>query len=115
MVKVIASNNDAIEMFDIVETGIVAAGANLANATLLRSRYNVLGTVAAGADGVKLPANMKEGYEIFVRNTDADAATVYPNSATGKINGGADGAGVTVAQNATLRLVCAGDDLWWAF
>jgi hypothetical protein len=115
MVKVIASNNDAFEMYDIVETGIVAAGATRAAATQLRSRYNVVGTSGASADGVRVPDGMKEGYEIFVRNTHATAVNVYPFSATGKINGGSDGAAVAVAQNAVLRLVCAGDDLWWAF
>lgn len=116
MVKVIETNNDVREVYDIVETGIVAAGAALLAATLLRSRFNVLGTVAAGEAGVKLPAGLDEGDEIFVRNADsADTATVYPNTALGTINGGSAGAGVTISSGASLRFVCAGGDAWWTF
>lgn len=100
----------------LTETGIVAAGTNLATAYELRAAVNIVGTVAAST-GVRLPA-AAPGTHIFVRNNGANELKVYPNTAAGKINGGVAGAAKALAttnDSSKSRLfVCAGDDDWYS-
>lgn len=74
---------------------VSAAGTDLAGATALTAVVNNV-TTAAASSGVKLPAFAIGGI-CLVRNSGANALTVYPDTASIKINGGTDGAGVSVA------------------
>jgi hypothetical protein len=61
-----------------VATGITAAGSTAGTSTQMSAVYNVVGTVASGAAGVKLPAT-ETGALCFVANDDStDTLTVYP-------------------------------------
>jgi hypothetical protein len=72
-----------------------AAGTTIADALDLTAAVNNITTVASGA-GVQLPA-APIGTQILVRNSGANALLVYPDGAGIKINGGTDGAAVSVA------------------
>lgn len=72
-----------------------AAGTTIADALDLTSLINNITTVASGA-GVQLPA-VAIGTQVLVRNSGANALLVYPDGAGVKINGGTDGAAVSVA------------------
>lgn len=72
-----------------------AAGTTIADALDLTSLVNNITTVASGA-GVQLPA-AAIGTQVLVRNSGANALLVYPDGAGIKINGGTDGAAVSVA------------------
>lgn len=82
---------------DTAQQLIVAAGATQATATPLTASINHVTTVAAGANGVRLPQISSTPYSrIFVRNEDAaDTLTVYPG-ASDVINNLAPGAGISI-------------------
>jgi hypothetical protein len=76
---------------------LTALGTTLATALQLIAYVNRISTAAAST-GVSLPNNsFALGTEVKVRNDGANAITVYPATALGKINGGSAGAGVSVA------------------
>lgn len=76
---------------------LTALGTTLATALQLIAYVNRISTAAAST-GVSLPNNnFALGTEVKVRNDGANAITVYPATAGGKINGGSAGAGVSVA------------------
>ncbi len=101
-----------------VATGLTAAGSDLAGATKLRARYNVVGTAAAST-GVSLPAGVAVGDTVFVRNNGANALSVYPATSSGVIGGGSAGAAVSLAltndKTKTALFVCIGTDTWAQF
>lgn len=72
-----------------------AAGTTIADALDLTSLVNNITTVAASS-GVQLPA-VAIGTQVLVRNSGANALLVYPDGAGIKINGGTDGAAVSLA------------------
>lgn len=60
-------------------TGITAAGSTAGTSTQMSAVYNVVGTVASGAAGVKLPGPTETSAFVMVANDDsADTLTVYP-------------------------------------
>lgn len=78
-------------------TSISAAGSNLATATQLTTLATNISTVAAST-GVKLfDVTGLNGFAFAIRNSGANALTIYPPTASGTINGGSAGAGVTCA------------------
>lgn len=75
---------------------VSAAGSAITDATDLTAQVNNVTAVTAG-QGVQLP-NAPIGTQVLVRNSDgADALLVYPDGAGVKINGGTDGAAVSLA------------------
>lgn len=97
-----------------VKTGIAAAGANQGAATALTASVNVVSTVAAGADGVRLPVPGGIGEVLVVVNADAaDAVKIYPASG-GKINNGSANASVSVAATKSALLVAVSAADWVA-
>lgn len=69
-------------------TGITAySGGGQANAVELSARYNVVGTVAAADDSVKLPATPVEGQIIEVVNDGANDLAIFPGSGDDLGNG----------------------------
>jgi len=86
-----------------VATGITAAGSTQGTATALNAAVNLVSTVAAGANGVILPA-AEISDQLYVYNDDGaggDSLTVYPDSGS-KINGGATNSGVSLAANTMM-------------
>ena len=94
---------------------LAAAGSTLATATPLVAKFNNVATVAA-SQGVSLPLNAVAGEVVFVRNTGANALSVYPATASGTISGGSAGAAVSLATTTQLTqnsmFVCWGNDVW---
>jgi len=74
---------------------VSAAGSAITDATDLTALVNNVTTVAAST-GVQLPA-VAIGTQVLVRNSGANALLVYPDGALIKINGGTDGAAVSLA------------------
>jgi hypothetical protein len=71
-----------------IESGITAGTTQtLVGATQLTAKYSVLGTVANSSDAVKLP-DLAPGQELFIKNSGASVAAVWPASVTRQINGG---------------------------
>lgn len=98
-----------------VKTGVAAAGANQGAATALTASVSVVSTVAAGADGVRLPVPGGVGETLVVANFDADTALkVYPASG-GKINNGAANAHVSVATSKAGLFVAISATEWVCF
>ena len=93
-----------VDFEDITVNGYIAltaaatvssAGSANTDATDLTAQVNNVTTVAASS-GVQLPA-APIGTQILVRNSGANALLVYPDGAGVKVNGGTDGAAVSVA------------------
>jgi hypothetical protein len=91
-------------------TAVTAAGTTLATATALTATFNVVATTPASS-GVTLPD--VTGTAIWVFNNGANALTVYPNSASGTINGGTAGAGVTLAVGGKMQYVRVSATAWF--
>lgn len=94
-----------------VATGVTAAGTNLATATALTATYNVVSTVGAG-QGVSLPSVTGAPIWIF-NNQGTNALTVYPSDASSTINGGAAGAGISLAANGKMLYVRVSATAWF--
>lgn len=92
-------------------TGVTAAGTNLATATALTATYNVVSTVSAG-QGVSLPNVTGAPIWIF-NNQGTNALTVYPSDASSTINGGAAGAGISLAANGKMLYVRVSATAWY--
>ena len=87
-------------------------GTSLSGALQLSFDINQVST-ASGQTACKLPANADPGDTIYVFNTSATAALVFPNTSAGTINGGSAGASISVAQNVLVQLVnIGGGDVW---
>jgi hypothetical protein len=83
-----------------IVTGITAGTTQTqAGATALTGANNVVGTVGTTNDGVILPV-AEAGDTVFVRNSGANTAKVYP-AVGGAINGGSANAAVTLAAGAS--------------
>ena len=91
-------------------TSVTAAGTTLATATALTATFNVVATTPASS-GVTLPD--VTGTAIWIVNSGANALTVYPNSASGTINGGTAGAGVTLAVSGKMQYVRVSATAWF--
>ena len=98
-----------------INATVAAAGnAVQATATPLTKDVNILTTVTAGsATGVALPAGTA-GMIIFVYNTTATAANVYPvNGGTASINALGNNAAFSLAATTGARFVCASATKWY--
>lgn len=74
---------------------LTATGTTIADALVLTSFINLVGTAAAST-GVKIP-DVPVGGIVIVQNNGANAINVWPHSALGTLNGGTAGAAVTCA------------------
>jgi hypothetical protein len=99
---------------------VTGAGTTQATATAIYAADKlVLVTGASSATGAILPASAKIGTPYFIFSVGGTAAKIWPNSATGTINGGAAGAGVTfsaaVAGGIFMKTAqtSAGVDTWY--
>lgn len=93
-------------------TGVVAmAGGGQANATQITANINLLSTVAANGDSVKLPAAIA-GREIVITNNGSSiAAAAFP--AVGEsINQLAANVAVTLPKGQTISFVCPSNGIW---
>lgn len=79
---------------DEVTATLTATGTEIADAVALTKAITNVSTVASGT-GVQL--TMAVGQRQVLRNSGANALLVYPTGAGVKINGGTDGAAVSVA------------------
>jgi hypothetical protein len=70
---------------------------------LLALGLNVV-TTAGGATAVQIPATMPVGGEMWINNTSATAALLFPPSG-GTINGGSGDASFSVAQNKPVHVI----------
>lgn len=92
---------------------ITAAGTTVADATALTNFVNLI-TTAALNTGVKLP-DVPVGQSVVVFNNGANSLKVYPASATGTINSGTAGAGVTATTAQGIQAVRQSTTNWVAF
>jgi hypothetical protein len=92
---------------------VSAAGTSSQSAaTALTKDVNILTTVAANS-GVALPTGTA-GMVIFVYNSTATAALVYPvNGGSAKINALTANAGFSLAATTGARFVCSSATQWW--
>lgn len=79
-----------------MRSGVTAAGANSAAATVVAQDMVFVSTAAAGT-GVRF-SKAERGRVVFVSNGGANAVLVYPPTG-GTLNGGATDAGVSVGVN----------------
>lgn len=103
--------SDILDSSITTTTGITAyAGGGQANATALTTTHNVIGTVATGADSVKLPAAVV-GRVIFVANIGANSAQVFGQTDE-TINAVASATGVALAATKNAMFWCAEAGKW---
>jgi hypothetical protein len=93
-----------------VAATLSAAGSTIADATDLTKVVTNVSTVGSG-QGVQLP-DWSIGSLVILRNSGANALTVYPSGTGVKINGGSDGAGVTVAATEVAFLIRVSATNW---
>lgn len=87
-----------------IVTGITAGTTQTqAGAVALTGANNIIGTVGTLNDGVRLPV-LQAGDVVFVRNSGANTAKIYP-PVGGAINGGTVNAAVTLASATSTRFV----------
>ncbi len=92
-------------------TGISAAGATQATATLLTKDINVVSTVSA-SQGVLLPAE-QAGYEIIVINSSATQLNVYPNSVSAQIDNNGAAIAFQLDTGAKIMFICVSSTQWY--
>jgi hypothetical protein len=90
---------------------VTAAGTTVTDATQLVAVINRVTTVAVGT-GVKLWDGGNIGYTVYVTNSGANAMNLFPPTASGTINGGAAGAGVSIAVGAMAICNIVSTNTW---
>jgi len=92
-----ASENNVYSQYSRLSSnaGVTAAGSAIGDATLLTNALNRVTTVGSG-EGVKLPA-VSNGTLIVVQNLGANDLELYPNGASGVLNGASAGGAITLA------------------
>jgi hypothetical protein len=97
-----------------VTSGVTAhAGGGQANATLLFSQVNIIGTVATAADSVLLPllnSNLV-GLYVQVRNNGANSCAVFPGSGQ-SINALSANTSLSVATSTTVTFCAVSSTNW---
>ena len=85
-----------------VQGTISAAGTTITTATDLTASINVV-TTAAASSGVQLP-NGEIGDEVEILNLGSNSVTVYPDTASNRINALSAGSGFALAINTAVKL-----------
>lgn len=97
-----------------ISAAVSAAGSTQGTATALVSNINNVTTVAAAADGVRLPTAVA-GMRILVRNTDAaDTLKIYPATG-GQINALGSNAAYSLTAGSTIELFATTATQWFTF
>jgi hypothetical protein len=92
--------------------GITAfASGGQTNAILLTTEYNVVNTVAAAGDSVKLPPAVG-GLRVVVFNRGANALALFPNTSD-VIEALAVDTSISVAAAGKIALFCTDDTIWY--
>lgn len=94
----------------LASTALTAAGTTISDALALTATFNHI-TTAAASTGVKLWDSPLSAQLVIV-NSGANAIVVYPHSGSGTINGGAGGAGVSLATNSFTICVRVSSTNW---
>ena len=92
---------------------ITAAGTSISDATDLLTSNNVI-TTAAASSGVQLPS-ADIGDEVTILNLGANTVTVYPDSASNRINQLTAGSGFALASNTACIVRRFTSTRWMAF
>jgi hypothetical protein len=101
-------------VIDSISAAVSAAGSTQGTATALVSNINNVTTVAAAADGVRLPTAVA-GMRILVRNTDAaDTLKIYPATG-GQINALGSNAAYSLTAGSTIELMATTATQWYTF
>ena len=87
-----------------VNNNIIAAGTDIATATVLTKNINIVTDVAVDT-GVRLPTAVA-GYRLLIRNSGLNNVKLYP-SAGASINDDVEGSDVIVESGAALEYFCA--------
>jgi len=96
-----------------VSSSVTAAGTVISDAFDLIASVNILTTVASGA-GVQLPSGeVADSVEIL--NLGANAATIYPDSTSGRINQLTAGAGFLLPINTAVTCKKFTSTRWMAW
>lgn len=99
------------------------SGTTQANSAKIPSDFVILtGTATGSGTGYVLPAGQDAatpglvalGDTFTVVNQGGNTLLVYPNTSTGKVQGGSAGAGFSVANNKEATFMYLGSDLWGA-
>ena len=94
-----------------VSAGVSAAGtSSQANATLLTSEINQVGTVASNA-GVRLPT-AEAGLKVYIKNDGANTLKIWPFS--GDNLGSGANTNTTLATSASVEFVCYDATNWFS-
>lgn len=105
-------SNDNTGVAECFASGLTSTGTVLADALQLTKTFSVINTVAAGT-GVKL-LNCTNGITQRVLNRGANDLKVYPDSASGQINGASLGAAATIASGAMGCFTKTALNVFWA-
>jgi hypothetical protein len=108
--RVLGAGVDSLKTVSICGDGIstlVAAGTSAGNATTISYVYTNVSTVTSGS-GVKLP-KAEMGETVIVKNSGANALTVYPYSATDTINAAGYG---TISSGCSALFFATSNTLW---
>lgn len=92
-------------------TGLTAAGSSITDALQLAAQVNIIGTAAA-ATGAKLWVPAAVGTKIEVKNTGANTITLYPPDASGTLNGGSAGVGLSLPSGSTAVATYTATNTW---
>lgn len=97
-----------------ISAAVSAAGSTQGTATALMANINNVTTVAAAADGVRLPTAVA-GMRILVRNSDsADTLKIYPATG-GQINALGSNAAFSLTAGSTIELFASTATQWFTF
>ena len=96
-----------------LQSAVSAAGTAITDATDLTASINVV-TTAAASSGVQLPS-AEIGDEVEVLNLGANTLTIYPDSASNRINQLPAGSGMFLATNTAVKLRKFTSSRWIAY
>lgn len=96
-----------------IAVGLVGQGAAQGTALPLVAVFNQFATVAAST-GAILPAGLPKNSEVVIKNSGANALTVYPPVGNA-LNGGSANAGVSLAAAGVVRYISLGDGNFYSF
>lgn len=96
-----------------VQSAVSAAGTVITDATDLTASINVI-TTAAASTGVQLPS-AEIGDSVEILNLGSNAVTVYPDSASNRINALSAGSGFLLATNTSVWLRKFTSTRWMAY
>lgn len=87
----------------------------LVGALAMTAKYNRIGTVANSGDAVKLPPLPQPGAEVWVYNSGANPAKVFPGNAADIIDAVSAGGSVTVTNAKGALFACVAAGKWVSF